>query len=240
MDPNAIYYLVFGGAGVLAGVVVDAYSTIPWWTAAGLGLLTAWAFTWLTALDDARRPWRSLKVLIATLRDPSTTTRTRALLYEIPLYTPSSDLQGTCWLSGGGVSYGNNLLSPARPSISVTWTNADATVSTRTATRPPATTAARGLPPGISHQLLPIEDDPTLQGVTTDALVARLRPVTLSVDGRPLDGTVLDLSPWGHGWVAEARINDQFVIELNGEGVDPDGLTLVEVAAADIPLSPQY
>lgn len=239
MEPNAVYYLVLGGGAVLVGIVVDAFSTIPWWVVVGLGILGAWAFTWLTALDDMRRPWRSLKILVATVRDPSAASRTRAMAYEIPLYAPTAQWHGTRWLSGGGMSYGGNLLSAARPSVSVTWTASEAEVSARTAMRPMGTTRSGRLPHGIAHQLPTTVDRAATGGVTTDELAQRLRPFALSVDGRRLTGTVLDLPPWGHGWVAEARVTDQFVVELAGKGVEPDGLPLVEVAVEDLPVSPE-
>ncbi len=46
------------------------------------------------------------------------------------------------------------------------------------------------------------------------ALVDGLRPVTFDVEGRPLAGTVLDLTAKGLGWLAEARIDDLFVVEV--------------------------
>lgn len=238
MDPNAVYYLVFGGAAVVIGIIVDAFSEIPWWTVAMLGLVGAWAFTWLTALDDVRHPWRSLRILGASTRIPSAATRTRVKLYEMPLYTPPSDLPGSRWLSGGGVSYGGGLLAPARPSAEITWSNGDATMTTRTVTRPTSATRSSGLPPGIGHRLALIEDDPGMEEVTGDELVQRLRTVTVSIDGRALTGTVLDLSPWGHGWVADVRVTSWFVLELAGEGVNLHELDLTEVSVHDIPASP--
>ncbi len=77
-----------------------------------------------------------------------------------------------------------------------------------------------------------------MEGVTVDALVDGLRPVTFDVEGRPLAGTVLDLTAKGLGWLADARIDDLFVVEVAAVGVDPDKLPLVMLTADDVPESP--
>lgn len=238
LEPNAVYYLVFGGAGALVGVVVDAVRPLPWWVGLGWGLGGAWAFTWLTALDDVRHPWRSLRILAATLQDPGVTIRVRALAYGLPLFAPTLEWAGTRRLSGGGLSFGRSLLSPARPSATVTWTNDHARVRARTATRPTGGARPGRLPRGIGHQLVDIEDEPGMEGVTVDALVDGLRPVTFDLDGRPLAGTVLDLTAQALGWFAEARIDEEFVVEVAGDGVDPHGLPLVMLTADDVPELP--
>lgn len=238
IEPNAVYHLVVGGAGALVGVAIDAISPIHWWVVMGVALIGAWLFTWLTALDDVRHPWRSLRILAATVRDPGAAVRVRALAYEMPLYAPASELAGTRQLSGGGVTYGRDVLSPARPSATVMWTNEHASIRTRTVTRPADAPRHGRLPPGISHQLAMLEHDPGLDGLIRDALEVELRPVTFDVEGQPLAGTLLDLSRQGVGWIAEARVNDQFVVELAVHGVEPDGLPLVMLAADDLPEPP--
>lgn len=238
MEPNAVYYLVFGGAGALVGVVIDAISPLPWWVGLGSGLGGAWALTWLTALDDVRYPWRSLRILAATLQDPAATIRVRALAYRLPLFAPTPEWAGTRRLSGGGLSFGRSLLSPARPSATVTWTSDHGRVQACTATRPTGEARPGRLPLGIGHQLVDIEDEPGMEGVTVDALVDGLRPVIFDVEGRPLAGTVHDLTAQGLGWLAEARIDELFVVEVAGDGVDPDRLPLVMLTADDVPELP--
>lgn len=235
MDPNVVYYAVVGGAAALVGVVLDIVGVAPWWVVAGLGLLGAWAFTWLTALDDLRHPGRSLGILAATIRDPFDATRIRAVRYGIPLYAPPTAWGGSRLLSGGGLSYPRALLGPVRPSATVTWSGDDAVVTATTDTRPSGPPRPGRLPRGIGHQLAVREDDPALAGVTVEHLADRVQSITVDVDGRPLPATLLDLSDRGLGWFAEARVDDDHVLELAGEGVDLGGFELVRLAVDDLP-----
>lgn len=234
MDPNGIYYLVTGGAATAVGILTDWAFGIPWWTLTLLGLLGAWGFTWLTALDYVRHPWRSLRVLSARARDPFAASRTRAQAFRIPLYAPPREIGGVRRLSGGGCQFGPRLLSPARPSVSVSWESGSASLRASTVTADPLEPAGRRFPARIAHQFIQVEDDPALMGVPTEDLLGRLQTVTIDVDGQPVSGPLLDLTPWGLGWFATLRLDDRYRIDLAGTGVRADAAKLARHSVDEV------
>lgn len=234
MDPNGIYYLVTVGAATAVGILTDWAFGIPWWKLALLGLLGAWGFTWLTALDDVRHPWRSFRVLSARARDPFAAFRTRARVFRIPLYAPPREVGGARRLSGGGCEFGPTLLSPARPSVSVSWVSGSASLRVSTVTADPQEAPERRLPAGIAHQLVQVEDGPALAGVPTEDLLGRLQTVTIGVDGQPVSGPLLDLTPWGFGWFATVRLDDRYRIDVAGTGVRADAVKLVRHSVDEV------
>lgn len=142
---------------------------------------------------------------------------------------------GAVRLSGGGVSYGPGLLSPARPSATLEWTAGSAVLSVRTATvraqdlRSQTQRPAR-LPAGIVHGLMPVDDEPALADVTAHELAPRIRPIEMTVDGEPRPGRLLDLRREGLGWLAEVDLSDRYRLDLAANGFEPDGLSLVSRA----------
>lgn len=230
-----MYYVVVGVPCTVVGVAVDADGLVAWWTVPLVGLVAAWVASWLTALDDVRHPWRSTRTLLAEIRDPSGVGRVRARAYDLPLYTLAPGRGGIRRFSAGGWTRGSNLFSPIQPSAGVVWTDDDARLETHTVTRPERLERARRMPLGISRQLARFHDDPSLQGGATDDLVAALRPGTFHLQGRPLYATVLDLAESGLGWVAQARIDDRYVLELAGDGISHTSLTLIMLSVDDLP-----
>lgn len=234
MDPNGIYYLVTVGAATAAGILTDWAFGIPWWTLTILGLLGAWGFTWLTALDDVRQPWRSLRVLAARARDPFAASRARAQAFGIPLYAPPQEIGGVRRLTGGGCQFGPKLLSPARPSVSVSWESGSAGLRVSTVSANPLEPAGRPFPAGIAHQLVQVEDDPALAGVPTEDLLDRLQTVVIDVDGQPVSGPLLDLTAWGLGWVATLRLDGRYRIDITGMGPRPDAVRLARYSVDEL------
>ena len=234
MDPNGVYYLVIGVAATLAGIAVDLASGFPWWALTVLGLVGAWGFTWLTALDDVRHPWRSLRIVAAGAKDPRSTVGFRARVYEMPLYAPPPERDGVRRLSGGGCQFGPGLLSPAKPSARVSWESGPATMRVTTVTTDVNESEVRRFPVGIAAELIQVEDDPALDGVATEELMAQLTTVAMEVEGKPLSGSVLDLTPWGLGWIATLRPDRRCRLDIAATGIEPTSVTLVRFGVDEL------
>lgn len=229
MEPSWVWYAVVGGAGTAVGLILDAVGLMPWWVGTLIGLVGAWAFSWLTALDDVRQPIRSLRVIAGELRWESVEARVRE--FGIPLYAPPPHWGGGVRLSGGGVSYGPGLLSPARPRATLEWTDGSAVASVTTVTSSAleqrSLAAGRvGFPEGIGHGLVALEDEPALAEVTPDELMARVRPFSVSVDGETCRGSLLDLRPEDLGWLAEIELSDRYRLAIAGVALGPERLEL--------------
>lgn len=166
-------------------------------------------------------------------------------MYGAPLYGPPQGWEGVRWMYGSGMGYGPGLLSPTRHRFTVAWRADDAGDARIDVTAIPAPEggpdAGRGgsrFPRGISHELAQVQDDPALREVTADELIARLGPLSVPADGRTLDGQLLDLRPWGLGWLADLRGDDGWTLAVAADGVDPQDVELSRARAEQTPRRP--
>lgn len=225
MDPSWVYYVVIGGAGTLVGLVFDLLFGVPWWVAMLLSLLAASAFTWLTALDDVRRPVRSLRAFTLDLIDEQAASRYRIRADGLPIYGPPAGWPGERQLIADRVSYGRFLLSPTRRAFSVRWYEGSRSLVIRTVQFDANAVAPGPLPEGVVQGVLQHENE--LADITRHELIERLEQIELVVAGEAKTAKVLDLRSEGVCWFAEIPFTRTLRLELEGVGVEPANVVLV-------------
>ena len=63
---------------------------------------------------------------------------------------------------------------------------------------------------------------------------AQLTTATIDVEGQPLSGPLLDLTPWGLGWIATLRPDRRYRLDIAATGMEPTSVTLVRYAVDEL------